>query len=733
MQLSRGRERPTVRSWIKRLERAAKSGVVLDLASHLTDQELVSSDPSTWPARQRIPAEAIRKVLLSSLRTDPRGLRIRGCYVTGILECDFVTLACPLQIRQSAFDSKLSFFNSVISELDLSQSSLAGLDIERATVAGSLTLRGIRCEGSIHGKDSQISGRLLLEGAQVNGMGDSLMLNGLRISGSAVLKQIRTKGRITARNANFGAILDLSGAVLGQSEDYSVLLRNSSVEGNFLINSADLGGALHAYGTQFGADVYMEHSMVRSPRADAIFLNRACVANNLRIYESAILGSLKAHSASIAGELDLRGTTVGGDVSSVGVDLARIKVSANSLLQDLKVRGCVFAHSAKLEGDLAFHNAIISAPQRPALVLSRAVIGGDAGLFSIELEGAIYAVGTRFQAGIQIVRSKFSKPEKIDFQEQSFYLIANLDHASVAEVARIEDSSFDGIFSGFSLTVSGIFAIVKVALARTDLSSSNITNLVLRDYLSLKGPINLRGATVGTLDVGPKVRSLSLPKLADAHGWRVGTIHGYLRTDRKALKSWLSAIPVSAVNGPKRGFSSQPWKAMAQTLDSMGQPEDARWLLRKAAGRSTKCGPNSLKPIRLIFAALVGYGYRPWRVIPWLISLFLATCLLCIGFAQDFTPVDLRAATVTAAPGQSQVLGERMSGRSNPGPPNYPEFSPWLFAVDTTLPVAMTGQSAAWRVTENEWLPATFSVFKAFAWSLTALLLAAITGLLRKD
>lgn len=49
------------------------------------------------------------------------------------------------------------------------------------------------------------------------------------------------------------------------------------------------------------------------------------------------------------------------------------------------------------------------------------------------------------------------------------------------------------------------------------------------------------------------------------------------------------------------------------------------------------------------------------------------------------------------------------------------------------MAMAVEDWSAAWRVTGDAWLPLLLASLNAFAWLLTALLLASIAGLLRKD
>jgi len=83
-------------AWIKKLVQALKDGTPLDLAP-LEDVDV--SLARDWPAPRRLPGEALRAALLSSdLRPDPRGLKIRAAYITGITD-HFATSRWPWIMR----------------------------------------------------------------------------------------------------------------------------------------------------------------------------------------------------------------------------------------------------------------------------------------------------------------------------------------------------------------------------------------------------------------------------------------------------------------------------------------------------------------------------------------------------------------------------------------------------------------------------------------------------------
>ena len=65
-------------------------------------------------------------------------------------------------------------------------------------------------------------------------------------------------------------------------------------------------------------------------------------------------------------------------------------------------------------------------------------------------------------------------------------------------------------------------------------------------------------------------------------------------------------------------------------------------------------------------------------------------------------------------------------------------LKPGLYALDNTLPGTLaTGQAAQWTANgaqgSNIWIPYTLGALKIASWILVALLLAGVTGLLRKN
>ncbi len=223
-------------------------------------------------------------------------------------------------------------------------------------------------------------------------------------------------------------------------------------------------------------------------------------------------------------------------------------------------------------------------------------------------------------------------------------------------------------------------------------------------------------------------------------------LRGVVRSDRRATRRWLDTAPA---------FVAQPWHELAQVYDRNGQPADAKYLRLHAARRATQTSPWWSKPPRVAYDLLVGYGYRPLLAGAWLIAALLVAFVITSTHKASFEPGNITQAQAALTAGtEPMTTSSGLPGTSGPTGAaggagstartvptgntrcqdltGYPCLRPGLYALDTVLPPTVTtGQGTAWRPTTT-WIAYTLTFLKAFGWLLTALLLAGVTGLLRK-
>jgi hypothetical protein len=291
------------------------------------------------------------------------------------------------------------------------------------------------------------------------------------------------------------------------------------------------------------------------------------------------------------------------------------------------------------------------------------------------------------------------------------------------------------------------------------LAAAHIGILLMEEQKEATGLINFRSATIDNLVVDYQLANRTrpiLPPLSTAHGWVIGAVHGFLRTDRYGARAWLDTVPnryrrrienpgqslsdedTQSLVETRKAFESQPWREFAKVYEHTGRPEDARWLRWQASRKITKFSPWFSKPFRWVYGGLVGYGYYPLLTIIWIMGLFLLVGLASLANQDSFVPVKALSSPSgsSTATLSTQVPDQRATMQSKPVatlPSDYPRFDPWLVAVDSAIPAAQTGQADFWRPTDSPALTYLLVIVKVSAWILAALLLAGATGFLRKD
>ena len=416
------------------------------------------------------------------------------------------------------------------------------------------------------------------------------------------------------------------------------------------------------------------------------------------------------------------------DVALPGLSLRSARLTGDCILTGLRSSEAVDARNIVIGGRLDLTGAELINPEGGALILDGADIAGEACLKGLVATGEVRAHGARIGGQLGLQGAKLSNPEG---------KALHLDQADVTGGAFLNDLLAAGEVRAPGAHISGPLGLQGAKLSNPDgkalnLSGATLDALTLDDALTVKGRTDLSFVSIRILSVGGKRPATGLPPLSSAHGWTLGTVHGFLRTDCKSARVWLDTINTQPATGGRKEFSSQPWKEIAKIYDQIGQTEDARRFRFWAAQRTTRVAPWTSKLVRWPYAVSVRYGYYPLFAFGWLAA-FWVTALILISFnASAFTPTDFHFAT-TSITVSNRTEAVRVTGATNPPPDNYPPFSAGLYAVDTAIPAASTGQSDAWRITGNNWLPRVFAVIKGLAWVFTALLLAGVTGILRKD
>jgi hypothetical protein len=242
-------------------------------------------------------------------------------------------------------------------------------------------------------------------------------------------------------------------------------------------------------------------------------------------------------------------------------------------------------------------------------------------------------------------------------------------------------------FDGATLTnANGLALFLQEAHARA---------LLFRLKTPPEGEVDFTHAQVGVFldEEGTWPTTLAL------RGFVYDSLYERSQISVAARLRWLDRDPA--------GYAPQPYEQLAAVYRRVGRDDDARKvaIAKQRRRRKTLNWPGKLWNGLLRWT--VGYGYRTWQAGVWLLG------LLAVG------------ATVFAwaYPGE-------MALAKKPGDP-LPAFQPWIYSLDVLLPVVNLHQEEFWipQGVARWW--AWFSILAG--WLLTTVVVAALSGLLRKD
>jgi hypothetical protein len=436
---------------------------------------------------------------------------------------------------------------------------------------------------------------------------------------------------------------------------------------------------------------------------------------------------VRVKDARIGGQLVLRDATL-SNKGGTALFLDRADIKGGAFLNPVTVTGEVRAPAATIGSQLALQGATLSNEGGTALSLERADIKGDANLNPVTVTGEVRALGATIDGQLRL--------EDATLTNKAGHAL-NLDRADIKGNALLSRLSVTGEVWAPGLSIGGLLDLGGATLTNEGGHALNLESARLRDVALTPA------AVTGTIAFGAaQITVLTTPEDKDmkvlisteffASGWRLGDLRGTIRHDRQAAADWLSSDHTA------QEFVAQPWHELANVYERNGQPADARWMRWKAAQGVTRTSPWWSKPIHWLYDALTGHGYYPLRAAGWLILAIVASGIIVVGNAAVFTPTAAnKAAWKTGPPaGQPapQITGAtpcaELQDRSSC-------LNPVLYAFDNALPGTLaTGQAAQWTANgargPNSWIPYTLGGLKIASWILVALLLAGVTGLLRK-
>jgi hypothetical protein len=347
------------------------------------DPSRAAEKPQGWGPDRQIQAELIRWICVDrGARTlvDPMGIGVHAAKIIGQLRLDYASVPFPIILLHCALTEDASFYSADVTELDFGGSWVRSLILDRATVKGSVFLRGgFRAEGKARLQGTQIAGDLdCTHGQFIAGSGSDVALNanGITVKGSVFLRdKFRAQGEVRLLGARIGGSLSCSSGTFvsapgtdGGGDALSAHL--ADVSGSvFLDDGFRAEGATRLVGTQIGGNLECDGASFINPATTLAGSGTALNADGMVVKGNVFLrsgchaeGEVSLLDAQIGATLGCMGSSFsnafkgGIDGSGRALSADRINVKGDVFISDgFRASGRVRLPGAHIGGDLHCH------------------------------------------------------------------------------------------------------------------------------------------------------------------------------------------------------------------------------------------------------------------------------------------------------------------------------------------------------------------------------------------
>ncbi|MCH9019583.1 MAG: hypothetical protein IIA73_04375 [Proteobacteria bacterium] len=539
------------------------------------------------------------------------------------------------------------------------------LNAERMRVRGTVFLNEkFHAEGEVRLDSAEVGGELVCNGGRFENPGrTALWADGARVQGSVFLRdRFAAEGEVRLVGSEVGGNLECTGGTFKNSDGDALSFDVARVRGNVFLRNVVAKGVVRLLRAEVGGILGCEGGRFENAGGNALRADGARIGGEFLLRNVVAKGVVRLLGAEVGGNLDCNGAKFdnpGGNALSA--DGARIR--GDVLLRNgFVAKGVVRLPGAVVGGDLACARGKFENPHGDALVANRARVRGTIFLRNgFVAEGAVRLLGAEVGGDIECTNGKFHDPE------------------------------------GDALDLGG--AQVAGALHLHDFSER------------IAGRVSLRSAAVGEL--ADDANSWPEPGELALDGFTYNHLAGKAPRSAEQRLKWIA-------RQSRDEFSTQPYEQLAKVLRRMGLEHEARRVAIAKQQALRARFPLWRLPWSLFLDVTIGYGYRPWRAVLWLIGLWV------IGWAY-LHGIDFSGA----------VCATKVSPYCGSTPTGYPELVPTRYALDMLLPFLDLSQQIYWEPDPTSHLGAKLGrlqwLYTGLGWLFSILAAVGFSGILRKD
>lgn len=541
-------------------------------------------------------------------------------------------------------------------------------------------------------------------------------LGGAWIEGKLNLESARLPTGFKMFGCIFSSPIDLTDAIVDGSvylavcEIPGIRADRVNVRGLFSLHSSVLNGTVVLNSGKIGGDLFFENARFQSSSGVALQGIGLNIGGDIDFKGVVVSGQVNISTAIISGALNAESANFINS-KEFSINACRSKIGNGILFEKAKISGELIFMGVVVEGDVDFSTTELDVESGDALSMDRAFIGGNLWLCNgFSSSAPVRFPGSRIEKNVYFTESKFVGNEA--------YAL-NMENVSVGGDVRF-DKNFhsSGTVSLAGLVVKGDLILYKARFESSGHTLRADGVIVVHKFSIREMVLPLSNASFAHSNFG----RISDDKISWGDGIVLdGLVYksfvGSAAIDAKTRLAWLEKQPPSHSGALKYGdFRPQPWRQLRRVLIESGHFEDACQIgiayesrIRRAGlvgqvppfrnGISGRLNKSAAVSAHWIFGILIGYGYRPARLIAWIVGVWL-TCGALYWYAA------LNGVMAPSNPLVFQNEDYRQCAKDEDGgwylctmlPEEYTGFSPLSYSLDVLLPFVNLQQ-------EDDWAP----------------------------